>query len=152
MTAASGSGALRREVRIAASPATVFDFLTDPPKLVRWAGTEAVSDPRLGGAYRTVINPGHIISGDYVEVVRNQRLVYSWGWVDSHRIPPGSSLVEIVLSPDGDGTRLTLTHTRLPEPVRNGHGEVWDHYLPRLALAAAGRDPGPDPWAETGKM
>jgi uncharacterized protein YndB with AHSA1/START domain len=99
--------------------------------------------------YRTVINPGHVISGDYVEVERNRRIVYTWGWVDSGGIPPGSSLVEIILKPDRGGTRLTLTHTLLPAAVCDGHGEVWDHYLPRLALAASGGDPGPDPWGES---
>jgi uncharacterized protein YndB with AHSA1/START domain len=146
---AAQPGAGRRQVRIAASPATVFAFLTEPAKLVRWAGTEATSDPRLGGVYRTVINPGHVISGDYVEVERNRRIVYTWGWVDSGGIPPGSSLVEIILKPDRGGTRLTLTHTLLPAAVCDGHGEVWDHYLPRLALAASGGDPGPDPWGES---
>jgi uncharacterized protein YndB with AHSA1/START domain len=146
------AGVLRREVRIAAGPATVFEFLTDPAKLVRWAGTEAQSDPRLGGTYRIVINPGHIISGHYVEVMRNKRLVYTWGWVDSGGIPPGSSLVEIVLHPDGGGTRLVLAHSLLPAAVREGHGEVWEHYLPRLALAASGGDPGPDSWAAPEKM
>jgi uncharacterized protein YndB with AHSA1/START domain len=141
-----------REVRVAADPATVFAYLTAPDKLTRWAGTEATSDPRAGGVYQTVINPGHIISGRYVEVRQPCRLRYTWGWVDSNRIPPGSSLVEITLSPDGAGTRLTLTHTLLPEAVRRGHEEVWDHYLPRLARAAAGHDPGPDPWAETAEM
>ena len=144
--------AVRREVWIAACPATVFEFLTDPTKIIRWAGTDAVSEPRLGGPYRTVINPGHVISGDYVEIVRNRRVVYTWGWVDSRGIPPGSSLVEIVLRPDAGGTRLTLTHRRLPATVREGHGDVWDHYLPRLARAAAGGDPGPDPWAAPEKM
>jgi uncharacterized protein YndB with AHSA1/START domain len=139
--------AVWREMRIAARPATVFAFLTDPKKIIRWAGTEAVSEPRRGGPYRTVINPGHVISGDYVEVVRNRRLVYTWGWTDSRGIPPGSSVVEIVLRPDAGGTRLTVRHSRLPAAVRDGHGEVWDHYLPRLARAAAGGDPGPDPWA-----
>jgi hypothetical protein len=28
------------------------------------------------------------------------------------------------------------------------HSTGWDHYLPRLAETAEGRDPGPDPWAQ----
>ena len=32
---------VRREVQIAAPPATVFAFLTDPEKILRWMGTEA---------------------------------------------------------------------------------------------------------------
>jgi uncharacterized protein YndB with AHSA1/START domain len=130
----------------------VFECLTDPVKLIRWAGADAVSEPHLGGMYRVVINPGHVVRGDYVEVVRNHRLVYTWGWEDSRGIPPGSSLVEIVLTPDGAGTRLALTHTLLPTAAGEGHGGVWDHYLPRLALAASGKDPGPDAWAEPARM
>jgi hypothetical protein len=26
------------------------------------------------------------------------------------------------------------------------HATGWNHFLPRLSLAAAGTDPGPDPW------
>ena len=139
--------AIRREVRIAAKPDAVFAFLTDPAKIARWSGTHAESDPRPGGVKRTVINPGHIMSGAYVEVVPNQTLVYTCGWVDSASIPPGSTMVELVLVTDGDGTLLRLAHAGLPVRARDGHGEVWDHYLARLAVAASGGDPGPDPWA-----
>lgn len=144
---AAPEDAIRREVRIAAFPDTVFAFLTDPAKIARWKGTHAVSDPRPGGVYRAVINPGHIVSGEYVELVPNRKVVYTWGWVDSPQVPPGSSIVEIILVPDGDGTLLRLTHRHLPAAARKGHGEGWDHYLPRLAVAAPGGDAGPDPWA-----
>jgi uncharacterized protein YndB with AHSA1/START domain len=146
LTPAPDAGAVRREVQIAARPAAVFDFLTDPLKLARWAGTDVVSEPRSGGRFRAVINAGHIISGTYVEVVPSQRLVYTWGWEDSVGIPPGSSMVEIILVAHDGGTRLTVVHTGLPPAVGPGHGDVWDHYLPRLALAAQGRDPGRDAW------
>ena len=131
---------------IAAGPESVFSFLTDAVKMTRWAGTEAESDPRPGGVHRTVINPGHVISGEYLEVVAPVRIVCTWGWVDSPRMPPGSSTVEIVLAPVARGTVLRLAHSNLPEDAREGHGEVWDHYLPRLAAAASGGDPGADPW------
>lgn len=139
--------AVRREARIAAPPDVVFAFLTDAAKRARWAGTQADSDPRPGGGHRTVINAGHIVSGEYVEVVPGRRVVCTWGWVDSPRMPPGSSVVEVDLAAEDGGTRLSVVHSRLPENACGGHGEVWDHYLPRLAAAASGRDPGQDPWA-----
>ena len=40
---------VQREV--AAPPATVFAFLTDPEKILRWVGTEATLEPRPGGLY-----------------------------------------------------------------------------------------------------
>src|SRR5258705_6960757 len=42
---------VRREVQIAAPPATVFAFLTDPQKILRWMGTEATMEPHPGGLY-----------------------------------------------------------------------------------------------------
>jgi hypothetical protein len=38
----------------------------------------------------------------------------------------------------------------VPRELRRGSAAGWAHYLPRLALAAAGHDPGPDPWAAAG--
>jgi uncharacterized protein YndB with AHSA1/START domain len=76
------------------------------------------------------------------------RLAYSFGWDDSEDVPPGSSLVEIDLIEQPDGTLLRLTHTGLPNAEQcAGHAEGWAHYLSRLAEFAAGRDPGPLPLA-----
>jgi uncharacterized protein YndB with AHSA1/START domain len=61
-------------------------------------------------------------------------------------VPPGSSLVEIDLIEQPNGTLLRLTHTGLPNAEQcAGHADGWTHYLGRLAAVAAGRDPGPDP-------
>ena len=57
--------------------------------------------------------------------------------------------MEVTLEPDGEGTRLTLLHHGLPEPARDPHAEGWAHYLARLAHAAAGHAPEPDPWIVT---
>jgi len=38
-------------------------------------------------------------------------------------------------------------HRDLPVGEGAGHEEGWNHFLPRLAIAAAGGDPGPDPVA-----
>jgi uncharacterized protein YndB with AHSA1/START domain len=38
-----------KEVRIGASPETVFAFFTDPEKLTRWLYDGATVDPRPGG-------------------------------------------------------------------------------------------------------
>ena len=42
------------------------------------------------------------------------RLAYSFGWDGSEVMPPGSSLIEIDLIEQPDGTLLRLTHTGLP--------------------------------------
>ena len=53
-----------------------------------------------------------------------------------------------MFAPEGHGTRLTLTHDRLPSAeLQLGHRVAWDTYLPRLVVLVAGGDPGPDPHA-----
>ena len=142
---------VEREIRIAARPETVFDFLVDPEKMVRWKGRCAELDPRPGGVYRVEISDQAIARGEYVEIERPKRVVFTWGWegqeTGPHGVAPGSSRVEVELSPDGDGTLVRLRHLDLPEDEREIHGQGWDNYLGRLAKAAAGEDPGPDPFA-----
>ena len=41
---------VRRETQIAAPPATVFAFLTDPEKILSWMGTEAKTESASGRA------------------------------------------------------------------------------------------------------
>jgi uncharacterized protein YndB with AHSA1/START domain len=139
-----------REIRIQATPPTVFEFLIDPAKLVRWMGVDAVLDPRPGGIYRVNVNGHETVSGHFVEVVPFTRVVFTWGWDEGAlSTPPGSTLVEIVLEPDGEDTRLRLTHRDLAADMRPFHLAGWRHYLSRLAVLAAGGDPGPDPHTTT---
>ena len=42
---------VRRETEIAAPPATVFAFLTDPQKILSWMGAEASTEVHPGGLY-----------------------------------------------------------------------------------------------------
>jgi uncharacterized protein YndB with AHSA1/START domain len=137
---------VHREIRIDASPSTVFEFLTDPAKMVRWMGAEAVLDPRPGGDYAVNINGHERVRGQVIEIIRDRRLVFSWGWEDGALpVAPGESTVEISLEPDGEGTLLRLTHHDLPQDMHTFHRLGWDYALPRLAVVAAGGDPGPDP-------
>jgi len=135
-------------VTIAASPDTVFDFFTDPDKMVQWMGRKADLEPRKGGVMRCDINGREIATGEFVEVDPPNRLVFTWGWEAEDSVTrPGSSTVEVTFSAQGDETLVTLTHRDLPTAqAREAHGHGWNHYMERLATAAAGRDPGADPW------
>ena len=129
-------GLIEHEIRIAAAPEIVFAYFTDPAKMVQWMGTEATLDPRPGGVCR--INPsGHeAMLGEYVEVDPPRRVAFTWGWESAiFATPPQSSLVEVSLTPDGDGTIVRLTHRDLPADARGTHAEGWEHFLPRLASA-----------------
>lgn len=146
------ASSLEREVKIAASPERVFEYFTDPEKLMSWLGTEATLDPRPGGTFRVII-AGHPGSGEYVEIDRPRRVVFTWGWEEAgNPITPGSSTVEIQVSETGldelnKGTLVRLTHRGLPDDAVGDHGQGWNHYLQRLTMAGAGNDPGPDSFA-----
>ncbi|MDP6952593.1 MAG: SRPBCC domain-containing protein [Alphaproteobacteria bacterium] len=143
---------LQREIHIAASPATVFAYLTEPLKMMTWMGIECDFAPEPGGAYRCNVDGENVAAGEVVELVPDRRVVYSWGWEGGEELPPGASRVEITLEEAAGGTRLTLRHSGLSAHLAERHGEGWDHYYARLAIAAAGGDPGPDPWIKTTTM
>jgi uncharacterized protein YndB with AHSA1/START domain len=152
MTSTTETTLFERQIEIAASPETVWSLLTDPEKARTWWGHSLDLDARPGAPYRFEIIPGHTARGEFVEVDPPRRLVYTWGWEAGPEgltdVPPGSTTVEIDLVPDGEGTLLRLTHRHLPTAESAArHAEGWDHYLGRLAVAASGGDPGPDPWA-----
>jgi uncharacterized protein YndB with AHSA1/START domain len=139
---------VRRETQIAAPPATVFAFLTDPEKILSWMGTEAQAELHPGGLYLVNVN-GRMARGAFREVVPVHRLAYSFGWDGSAEVPPGSSLVEIDLIDRDGGTLLRMTHSGLPNAGQcAGHDKGWAHYLRRLTMAAAGQDPGVDRGAD----
>jgi uncharacterized protein YndB with AHSA1/START domain len=142
------TGILQREIRVAARPETVFAFFTDPARVVRWMGIEAALEPRAGGIFRVKINDQHTAQGEFVDVTRPSRMVFTFGWdQEAHPIPPGSTTVEVTFTPDGDGTLVRLMHRGLPADAVADHTQGWDQLLARLSIAAAEGEPGPDPMA-----
>jgi uncharacterized protein YndB with AHSA1/START domain len=161
---------IEHAVTIAASPEIVFSYFTDPAKLVQWMGAEATVDPRPGGVFRLVFEPTpevaafiaeaagsrdeivtNAVLGEFVEVDPYERIVFTWGYErELFATPPRSTTVEVSLTPVGKSTQLRLVHRRLPGASVGFHRTGWDHYLPRLAAAASGADPGPDPFSRTG--
>ena len=137
---------LTASVHIEAAPEQVFEYFTSPEALVRWMGDHAALQPTPGGAFEVDIN-GVPVRGRYLEVEPPHRLLISWGHAGSDRLPPGASTVEVRLSPAGGGTQVEIEHRDLPADLGAGFGRGWPHFLQRLAVAAAGGDPGPDPLA-----
>jgi uncharacterized protein YndB with AHSA1/START domain len=145
------------ERRIAASPETVFAYFTDPERYRLWLGVDAEVDARPGGMFRVTVTgrSGMVARGHYVEVDPPRRVMFTWGWEENNSLadtpwtlPPGSSTVEVVLTPDGETTVLQLRHTGLPTASCPFHQLGWDVTVDRLSAVAAGRDTGPHPLAE----
>ena len=137
---------VQRELQIAAPPATVFAFLTDPEKLLRFMGTEATLEPHPGGLYLVNVTGNKFARGRFTEVIPVHRLAYTFGWEGGATMPPGSGLIEIDLIEQAGGTLMRFTHSGLPdEAERDSHAQGWTQILDRLAVVAAGGDPGRDP-------
>ncbi|HEX6522806.1 MAG TPA: SRPBCC domain-containing protein [Streptosporangiaceae bacterium] len=130
-------------VHIDAPPERVWEYFTKPGALLEWMGEYAILEPEPGGEF-TVNVKGAPVRGRFLHLDPPRRLLISWGYAGSDRLPPGASTVEIRLTPDGAGTRVDLEHRELPPAEEPGHVIGWAHYLARLTAAAVG-DAGPDP-------
>ena len=132
-------------IEIDAPPATVFDYLTTEAGMTAWMGQYAELDPRPGGGFAVDI-AGYAIRGRYLHVEPPTRVVVSWGVSGSADLPAGASTVEFTLIAIERGTRVDLIHSGLPETEVEGHADGWEHFLPRLRIAAPGGNAGPDHW------
>ena len=131
-------------VHIDAPPERVYEYFTRPAAIVTWMGEYALLEAEPGGRF-TVDVKGAPVRGRFLSLDPLRRLLISWGYAGSDRLPPGTSTVEIRLTAEPGGTRVELEHRDLPAEERPGHASGWAHYFGRLGVAAAGRDPGPDP-------
>jgi uncharacterized protein YndB with AHSA1/START domain len=151
MDATTEATSLERTISIAAAPETVWEFFVDPAKLNRWMGIHSELEPEPGGVFRCEVLPGHVALGEFVELDAPHRLVFTWGWEQSgdeeSPVRPGSSTIEVELTPEGDGTSLRFLHRDLPSAESTAsHAHGWEHYLERLEAVGGGGDPGEDPW------
>ena len=140
---------IEKDVYIDAPPAIVYAFLTEPAKIAQWIGTEIEVDPRPGGIFRIVPNRVDVIRGTYLEAVPSSKVTFTWGFEgEGHEVPAGSTVVEITLRAEGEGTRLNLVHRELHGKWRDDHDAGWDHYLARVKTVAEGGRSEPDPFAD----
>jgi uncharacterized protein YndB with AHSA1/START domain len=127
---------------IKARPSIVFDAVTTAEGIAQWWGPDAgpvliaESDPRKGGRYRVrfrmLDGTEHESSGEFLEVVRPERVVMSWRWKGGTE-DPNESRVEIVLRPISEGTEITFTHSLLrDDETRRTHEEGWTGSLDKL--------------------
>jgi uncharacterized protein YndB with AHSA1/START domain len=131
-------------VHIDAPPERVFEYFTQPEAIVRWMGEYALLEPEPDGRFSIDVQ-GAPIRGRFLELNPPHRLLISWGYAGSDRLPPGASTVEIRLIAQSGGTRVELEHRDLPPEEVSGHARGWKHYLARLTIAGTGSDAGPDP-------
>lgn len=121
---------------IGAPRGTVFEAWTDPEILKQWHAPGdytvafAEADVRVGGRYRISMQPPgkdivRTVTGEYKEVVPNERLVYTWTWEEDID-EVGETLVTVEFRDRGESTELLVRHERLRTEVgRTRHREGW---------------------------
>lgn len=145
---------LRLERVYEAAPEEVFDAWTNPEVLRRWWAASpswrtplAEVDLRVGGGYRiSMEDPDsgavHTIGGEYVEVRRPQRLVYTWRWELEDGGLGHVSTVTVEFLADGGRTLLALEHAGLESgESRDRHRHGWEGCLENLRTRGLGTRP-----------
>jgi uncharacterized protein YndB with AHSA1/START domain len=127
---------IKQSVTIKSPRNVVFNALTDADELMRWFPTRVESDPRPGGKFRFVwefANPNENGSqeGEYVEVVRNEKLSYTW---TAGSVP---TLVTFVLSEANNETTVELDHASTQagadeKKLHDDHANQWGFFLMNL--------------------
>ena len=128
----------------AAPRALVFQAWTDGERLKRWCCPTGFAIPfsegdiRPGGKFRTCMRSPqgeeHWLSGDYIEIVPDEKIVFTHRWLDEAGNPGHETVVTVTLAETHDGgTRLTLHQAFfISEASRDGHFSGWTETLDSL--------------------
>lgn len=131
--------------RFSAPAARVFDAFVTPADIARWMGAPAPAeggkieaDPRAGGVFlfvakRQGTDVAHF--GEYREVIRPTRLVFTWAVLEA---PPEPTVVSIDIVEVGDKCDVTLTHTGVPTPCETATQQGWTTILQTVAVIVEG--------------
>jgi len=128
------------ERMIDATLAETWTAWTEPELVARWfaPGTMQAEvldyDVRSGGKYRIRMrnddDSTHTVTGKFVEVVPQQRLVMSWAWEGDATT---QSKVQVEFEASDRGTRIRILHEGLPNKESAArHSEGWIGCLDNL--------------------
>ena len=102
-------------------------------------------EPKAGGRYRIFMRgadgKGPTVGGVYREIVRPERLVFTWMWETEH--PMGNSghetLVTLTFRDAGGKTEMTMRHERFQtKESRDSHNQGWSGSFDKLAEMLTG--------------
>lgn len=121
--------------RLARSLEKVWAALTTPERLTDWFAETRIERLEVGGRmefYFTGVD--YRSAGRIVTLDPPRTFAWTWSEMDGSK----ESLVRFDLEPDGDGCRLTLTHSGLGPEEAKGVDVGWHAHLEALEDAADG--------------
>ena len=119
----------------------VFDAWLNPKMLSKFmrgmpdmAETDVEIDAREGGHFKFIMHLGdekipH--TGQYVEISRPDRLVFTWE--SQYSVVDNSTVTLNFTKVDDNKTNISLSHVKfIDEEARSGHEEGWSNVLDKL--------------------
>lgn len=122
---------IRQTATFKATPHAVYEALMDSRKHAKFTGSAAKISRKVGGEMMAY---GGYITGKNLELVPDQKIVQEWRgseWPAGH-----TSRVTFKLTPVKGGTRLTFTHTGVPDDQVASIKQGWidNYWLPMKAM------------------
>jgi uncharacterized protein YndB with AHSA1/START domain len=130
-----GKGVVRMEGSYDTDIDDLWSALTDAQRLARWIA-EVEGDLCLGGAFRAAFTSGWEGQGR-VEACEPPRHLLVTMTPEQEE----ETVIEAVLTAEGDQTRLVIEERGLPLEELAAHGAGWQAHLEDLAAYSAGREP-----------
>jgi len=117
------SKTIKQTVEIKADPKEVYDAFMDPKKHAKFTGAKAKISDKVGGKFS--VFDGYA-EGENLEIEPGKKIVQTWrasDWPEGHL-----SKITIKLTKMGKGTKLTFTHTGVPEDFFEDIKQGWVEY------------------------
>ncbi len=109
-----------------ARPSDVFDALTNSEKIRKWSGQKGTVEATIGGKFEMFDG---WVKGKVLAYHRGKNVSYTWHAADWDKdVKP--SIVKFRLSPTKTGTKISLSHSGLPdEKSRKEHAGGWTEFV-----------------------
>ena len=121
----------------AATPATVYAAWTTAEHMRQWlrpsvefSHTLLEVNLKVGGTYRIGFKSPEgvidVVAGEFLEIVPNERLAFSWTWEEPNEFAGIKTLVTVEFHAHASGTQLTLIQERFSEEsMKERHMQGW---------------------------
>ena len=108
----------KKYFKLSASPADLYNALTNPTMIEIWTGEPAVMSKEPGSEFS--LWDGEIV-GKNIEFVPDHKIVQIWYFGED-----ADSVVTIKLHPDKQGTNVEVQQTNIPDEAFENISEGWE--------------------------